>query len=289
MIDINNSQDYDPASFQEFAEERRHAGSYGGLLGQLTLVLEAKMEPTDPVAFMKTHYPHRSLFRFILTHPDLDHMRGLKRLHNEIGFTNFWDVAHTKECPTFRSDADREDWQFYQSTRRGTHGHTVMTCHRGDQRFAFAADEHGNLGGDGIEVLSPTPQLIASCNAACKSNDLSYVLRITHAGQNVLLTGDIEQEAWDDLVSAYGNGLRSSVLAASHHGRDSGYHLGALRHIAPDVILVSVGRAPATDATNKYCAHCASVKSTRRHGNIQLNIHDDGRREWFVDRNWDLP
>jgi phosphoribosyl 1,2-cyclic phosphodiesterase len=89
-------------------------------------------ELTDAIAFLKREYPGRSLFRFILTHPDLDHMSGLKRLHETIGFTNFWDTAHTKPTPSFRSDADREDWEFYQTLRGGAKNYM-----RGDSCFAF--------------------------------------------------------------------------------------------------------------------------------------------------------
>ena len=136
-------------------------------------VQDSKNELTDPIEFLKREYPGKSLSRFILTHPDLDHMRGLKRLHECIGFTNFWDTAHTKPTPSYRSDADREDWEFYQTLRSAS----VRNYTRGDSCFAFGKDENGVPGGDCIEILSPTPTLVKSCNHAGKSNDLSLVLR----------------------------------------------------------------------------------------------------------------
>src|SRR5262249_47338876 len=107
-------------------------------------------------------------------------------------------------------------------------------------------------GGDNIEILSPTPALVSECNTAEKSNDLSIVVRIHHAGQNILLPGDVEESAWDDMVRFYGYRLKSSFLKASHHGRDTGYHLNALRLIDPTMTFVSVGRKPDTDASYKY-------------------------------------
>ena len=104
----------------------RGAGAFGAqpnaLLGAYDSVYadaarDAASELTDPIEFLQKTYPGRSLFRFILTHPDLDHMRGLKRLHDTVGFANFWDTRHTKPDPDFRSDADREDWEFYRSLR----------------------------------------------------------------------------------------------------------------------------------------------------------------------------
>jgi hypothetical protein len=214
MIDINNSQDYDSESFTELVkEERQKADAFrarqagfgslfsqshpiaGGLasnslqgmgvlgaqpnalLGVYDSVYadaarDAASELTDPIEFLQRAYPGKSLFRFILTHPDLDHMRGLKRLYKAVGFTNFWDTKHTKPTPDFRGDADREDWEFYESIRSTAKNYT-----RGDALFAFGRDENGVPGGDNIEILSPTPQLVTSCNYSGKSNDLSIVLR----------------------------------------------------------------------------------------------------------------
>jgi competence protein ComEC len=318
MVDINNSQDYDQDSLTEYLAERRKPqllpGLYGasagnalagvgaggglfgnslfgtlspgvGLLSEFMWMEDAKKEVTDPIRFLQDNYPNRSLFRFILTHPDLDHMRGLKRLYELIGFANFWDVAHTKSTPAFRGDNDREEWAFYQRLRSGSVGLAPKYFHRGDQWYAFACDEQGMLGGDNIQILSPTPALIQSCNAAKKSNDLSYVLRVFHVGRSLLLTGDIEEEAWNNLAWAYGAALKSDFMAASHHGRDSGYHLPCLQLIQPSVIVVSVGRKPSTDASRKYCANCANVHSTRYYGNLELRIFDDGTYRWFAQRN----
>ena len=235
-------------------------------------VQDSKKELTDPIEFLKRKYPGQSLFRFILTHPDLDHMRGLKRLHENIGFTNFWDTAHTKPTPSYRSDADREDWEFYQTLRSAS----VRNYTRGDSCFAFGKDENGLPGGDNIEILSPTPALVRSCNQTGKSNDLSLVLRIRHKAGSVLLSGDAEAEAWDDMKNYYGATLKSDYFKASHHGRDSGYHLEALKLIAPRDTFVSVGRRPDTDASSKYRQQCNKVASTRYYGDMELRFNDDG-------------
>jgi len=124
MVDINTSQEYDPDSFKELlAEEARKqynplAAGFGigggaqsaavnalfgtppgygaGLLGMPTgyfeALAEAKKELADPIAFLRANYPGQRLWRFVLTHPDLDHMRGIKRLYEGIGFDNFWDT-----------------------------------------------------------------------------------------------------------------------------------------------------------------------------------------------------
>lgn len=259
-------------------------GLLGNLSGYAEVFERQKRELTDPIEFMKRVYPNRRLWRYIQSHPDLDHMRGLKKLDEHIGFENFWDTGHTKDTPTFRSNsADKDDWDHYQALRRA--GATKKYT-RGDALFAFGRDENGFPGGDNIEILSPTPELIGQCNTAQKSNDVSLVLRVHHGGRSVLLPGDAESLAWDHMVNFYGTRLKSDFFKASHHGRDTGYHQEALKLIAPELTIVSVGRKPDTDASNKYRQQTNKrVPSTRYHGNIKLEIEDNGVWRWFVDHN----
>lgn len=260
-------------------------GTANALTNYFDAEAQAKREVQDPIAFMQTNYPGQRLWRFVLTHPDLDHMRGIKRLRESIGFDNFWDTAHTKPTPEYRSDNDQVDWEFYQRLRSGGLGMQPRFYTRGDAYFAFAKDENGQPGGDNVEILSPSSDLVKTCNLAQKSNDLSLVLRLWHGGKSVLLPGDAEDAAWKAMAAVYGNRLKSDFLKASHHGRDSGYNLDAVKLIAPVLTFVSVGRKPDTDASSKYRQQCARVASTRYHGNIRLLIFDDGQWKWTVDRN----
>ena len=311
MIDINNSQSFDKESFQELVktrlDEKKRNSSLGGIynalipqsglgvFGELTkqreaeeeIKAEAKIELEDPVAFLQCVYPGQALWRFVMTHPDLDHMRGIKRLYETVGFTNFWDTKNTKPTPNFWGNDDRADWEFYQAIRSGQSGAKLLNYTRGASLYAFGKDENGQPGGDNIEILSPTDELVAACNKARKSNSLSLVLRVSHAGKSILLPGDAEEDAWDIMVARYGQSLKSDFLKAPHHGRDSAYHLKALQLICPKITFVSVGRKPDTDASSKYRQQSGRVASTRYHGNIELRIHDNGSHEWFVQRNSD--
>ena len=307
MIDINNCQDFDAGTFAEELQEERekHRNSLGGLLGigggglgglggggfgilsEYSAVADrAKRELTDPIEFLKKTYPNEKPWRFILTHPDLDHMRGLKTLYENVGFDNFWDTDHTKTKPDFRSDADKEDWNFYQWLRSANGPMKPRMYTRGDSYYAFGKEQNGMPGGDNIEILSPTPELVGEANTAEKSNDLSIVIRVHHARRSILLPGDAEEAAWDEMVRFYGSRLKSSFLKASHHGRDTGYHLNALKLIDPVMTFVSVGRKPDTDASYKYRQQTGrKVPSTRYYGNIELRVHDNDNWDWFVDHN----
>lgn len=127
-----------------------------------------------------------------------------------------------------------------------------MTYLRGATNYLFNREADGSIGGDGIDVLSPTAELVSECNRAGKSNDLSIVLQLHYAGFSMILPGDAEALAWDSLVKAYGSALQCNVLKASHHGRLSGYDLKSLQVIKPWLTVASVGRKPSTDAHARY-------------------------------------
>jgi competence protein ComEC len=92
MVDINTSMDFDKETRSELVQEemRKAYSSGGGILAYASaspfadariandsVSKRAERELTDPIKFLKERYPGRSLFRFVVTHPDLDHMRGI--------------------------------------------------------------------------------------------------------------------------------------------------------------------------------------------------------------------
>jgi beta-lactamase superfamily II metal-dependent hydrolase len=284
MIDINNSQNYDAGSFQQLLAEE--TAGYGLFASKAAIEEAARrkmaQELVDPIAFFKEKFGNRSLHRFILTHPDFDHFRGLRRLFENVQVVNFWDTRNARTCVSFKNDADREDWAFYQALRGGRiQGVTLLKPWRGDSGWAYGqvADR------DDLEILSPTPQLVDWANQAEDWNELSLVVRANYAGTSVLLPGDAEEWAWDELVAAHGKNLKSTVLKASHHGRQSGFHLDAVKLIAPQITIASVGRKPDTDAHSHYCRQCSNVWSTRYYGTLCLEVSPNGQRSWTCERN----
>ena len=55
-----------------------------------------KAYPTNPVEYIKRRRMP-SIFRYIQTHPDMDHMDGLKNLANTISIMNFW-IQRIRRC-----------------------------------------------------------------------------------------------------------------------------------------------------------------------------------------------
>ena len=289
MIDINNGEDLDATSASEIAEETE--SQYDNLMLSFAEALGTKRASilatagydiplVNPIQFLRDHYPNRPIFRYIQSHPDLDHMRGLTALRDAgISIWNVWDTQHEKK-PDFQSDSDKSDWSVYEALQKGTWNGsdpTVLRLNRGSSGQYHNQDGTGNDGGDGIHLLAPTPELTREANESGNPNNLSYVLWLQYQGIKVVLGGDAEEAVWQSVFEKYGANLKCHVLKASHHGRDTGYHQEAVKAMSPDYTIVSVGKKPSTDASNKYRQYSENVWSTRWRGTITLTIAPDGR------------
>lgn len=239
------------------------------------------IELTNPVEYFVKRFPGRSIFRYIQTHPDLDHMRGLVALREHgIRIDNFWDTEHDKIVPKFKNASDRQEWAEYQRLRGSSSSPKTLRHYQSARGSYWNEDSSGGSDHDSIEILSPTPDIARSANEQDKSNNLSYVLHISYAGRTIILGGDAEADVWEQLYQTYGHNLKCDVLKAGHHGRDSGYHANAVKAMNPTYTVVSVGKKPDTDASNKYRQYCNNVRSTRWYGDLTLEINPRGEMRW---------
>lgn len=225
---------------------------------------------TNPIDFLLDQYPGKHIFRFILTHPHMNHMRGLENLNEKnISIVNFWDTDHDY-VPSSSSREDILTWNEYIRIRESQNSPKTLRLYRGAVNFCY------DTNGDCIEILHPSEQTHQVILESGNVNNLSYVLRINLGGIKIILGGDAERSIWDDIVKKYGEDLKCDILKASHHGRDSGYHQKAVELMSPEYTIVSVGKKPETDASDKYRQYSRNVWSTRWKGNISLFVDDDG-------------
>jgi beta-lactamase superfamily II metal-dependent hydrolase len=225
-----------------------------------------------------------TVFRYIQTHPDMDHMSGIHRFFTQenVGLINMWDVHNSKTLDPdgFPARFDPADWETYQAMRAGKKGDgsdlKVLNPLAGESRDFWNEDS--------ISVLAPTADLIEYADSSENWNNLSFVLSVSHAGRSIILPGDAEKPVWDKIVADNPEGLPCDILKASHHGRESGYSETATDLMEPDYVICSVGKKPSTDASDEYASHGAEVKSTRYHGTITVTIDDEGAVS-ITDRN----
>lgn len=288
LIDINNSKVVDKKTEEELASTSSTYSLFESL-GYQGLELLAKsvtdfVAPVDPIEYIYENLgDSRNIFRFILTHPDMDHMSGLYKLKDEnISIMNFWDTDNKKDVKESEvsSRFDYRDWETYQELRESEEGPKVLKILKGEQRDFFNEDC--------ISILSPTEDIINSANEKENWNLLSYILLIEYAGHKIVLGGDADAEVWDNLVESDEDILENiSILKAPHHGRDSGYSQKAVKIMSPDWTICSVGKKPAQDSSNKYRHYTnEKVLSTRFRGNIVAEISSNGDLKMYCEDNY---
>ena len=119
-----------------------------------------------------------TIFRFILTHPDMDHMDGIKDLFSSFDIINFWDTENTKVMGENVSWGryKKEDWDFYQKIRNLEESPKVLHLYAGSHAKYYNQDENGESGADGLYLLAPTSELVEEANRTEEYNDCSYVI-----------------------------------------------------------------------------------------------------------------
>jgi len=226
----------------------------------------------DPIVFLNNKYPNSSIFRFILTHPDMDHMSGLDELNRKRTITNFWDTDNDKEIDSNSfnsSNYDKKDWETYQKLRASKSNPTVLFNHQETEPSSYWQE-------DKIKILGPSKSMIDLAKETEEYNHCSYVLKIEHEGIKIILGGDATKESWKDILDFHGkNELKADVFLAPHHGSPSNINEEVFQHINPDYVIVSDDRGHSYDYQYYNSLAKKQVYSTKHFGNITLEISAD--------------
>lgn len=164
-----------------------------------------------------------SPFRFILTHPDCDHLDGFDALCSEFGMTNFWDNGLRKKKPDFDgSHYKEEDWDRYEDVRDKKQAGLTVVSHLAGSKFPFANQGDPEARGDCLDIVAPDAALVKEANESEDPNDGSYVIVYRSEGGKIVFGGDGHDSTWDYVVANHSALVTNcSVLIAPHHGRDS--------------------------------------------------------------------
>lgn len=197
-------------------------------------------KPTNPIEYLQNSLNVSHLFRFILTHPDMDHMDGFNQLADCISISNFWDSGARKEKPYFSgSPYKEEDWDRYVKFRDGNENGVTTVSHLAGSRFEYAnKNEDGTSGGDGLYILAPDKNLVDEANENEDFNDCSYVILYRSSGGNIIIAGDAHDKTWDFILENYKEDIKNcKFLLAPHHGRKSGRNYSFLDVMQPKLTL----------------------------------------------------
>ncbi len=190
---------------------------------------------------LKKRRAAKTIARFISTHPDDDHVRGLEYLERTVGIENFYCV---KNAAT--KDDETDSFNKYCELRDSQKAFYIFKgCTR-----KWMNQEGDGRGQSGIEILWPDTNnaefisALESAEAGLSPNNISPVVKYSlKDGASVLWMGDLETE----FMEAIEEDLELSpidILFAPHHGRDSGrIPASMLETMSPKVIVVGEARS----------------------------------------------
>jgi len=224
------------------------------------------------------------VFRFILTHPDMDHMDGFNRLLDEIGLNNFWDSGARRDKPSFNNSSQyiEEDWDRYVKVRDGREaGVTVVSPLAGD-KFSFANKDENNGTGDALYILAPTKELLEDPDLEDDVNEGSYVILYQSAGGKILLCGDAHDAAFEHIATTYAADVAgTAVMLAPHHGRDSGRSYEFLDLVKPKLTIIGCAPSQHIDYA-QWSRRGLDILTSNQAGNIVLDI-ESGHIDVYIE------
>lgn len=233
-----------------------------------------KAYPVNPISYLKSRGVD-SVFRFIVTHPDMDHLDGIEAFFAAFSPLNFWDTDNNAEKEFKVEKRYREDdWEFYKALRdenpqTNPKRLTNYSGHKGDYW-----NTNGDKSGDGLHILAPTKTLVNDANECGDHNDCSYVLLYKTGRFRIVFGGDSHDKTWEHILEEHAADVKDvDLLIAPHHGRDSDRDYKFLDVLKPKLTFFGNARSQhlAYDAWNN---RDLPFVTNNQAGSIIANIAD---------------
>jgi beta-lactamase superfamily II metal-dependent hydrolase len=172
-------------------------------------------DAVDLVA-QKLPFYDQSIDVVIITHPHSDHLNGLATL------LDYVDVGLVLESGSDYETGVVRDF----SLALDEHGVERMYARRGTVvRLSKDSD---------VLVLFPDRDV-----SSLDPDDASVWVKVIHQNNSFLFTGDSSVQIEEYMVDLDGDGLKSNVFQAGHHGSKTSNSLDLLETVRPDYVVVS--------------------------------------------------
>jgi len=246
---------------------------------KISLALEAlsignfhqKENAENPICYLND-LEKETITRFILTHPDMDHMDGLNHLFRKFKFREFLNVKNNKTIQSFSEygQYDKKDWEIYKSLQ-GTFR---------EKNFYSGDNVEGNL-----IVLSPTKEIVRDAMIKKDFNTSSYVLLWQVGKYKIILAGDSDDVAWNHILLTHKQLVSNiDILLAPHHGRDSDRNYDFLDILKPKYTFIGNAKSEHLEY-NQYKKYGQTITNNQA-GNIVVQLEDDGLNILVTNKNF---
>ena len=220
----------------------------------------------NPINYLKQLTSTREIFRYIQTHPVMDHLDGFYDLIQGFQIINFWDTPNTKKKPDEFSNGFREsDWNSYKTSSKGKelyYGRSTETVVSNSGSYIYS-----------IYPIAPTQEFINSGNGAEDWNSLSYIVLLVYEGFKILLGGDATTAVWEDIQKWITYNIEAkkllsdiTIFKASHHARKSGYCGSDLLKIMNPQAIISDDSVPIEESSHQNYEYFMTNRSPK--GNV---------------------
>jgi len=209
----------------------------------------------------------RRIDMLMISHADLDHYVGVLDVIDGV------EVGRVLVSPDVMRDASLKP--------EGATAFLVAGLReRGFEPEPIERGWRAALGGAELEVLWPAEGFVSELN-----NNNALVLRVDVANRAVLLNGDIQGDAIDQLLQGRA-GLKADVTDLPHHGSFIKQSPDWLSAVSPVLVLQSAGpRRPEQDRWAPLLERPGVTRlRTSERGMVELQIEHDGAIEWSAHR-----
>lgn len=211
--------------------------------------------------------------KFICSHRDADHMRGVKRVHEE------YPIGEIRDPGVPGTTTDSVEYEEYMNLRREVGGRVIK------------ARTYYDIGQVRVRFMNSADDDLTDVN------DQSIVLKVEFGGSSVMFAGDTSSRPWKENILPYysDNSLRTNILLGAHHGSlaffddpadEKYYYTAHIRKIKPEMTIISVGPnvhgLPDDKAMELYEKYSSGsdkgnkVYTTEKQGNLKLTLKTEG-------------
>ncbi|MBW2615052.1 MAG: DNA internalization-related competence protein ComEC/Rec2 [Deltaproteobacteria bacterium] len=172
------------------------------------------------------HSKIKKIDYLVLSHPQSDHMNGLRFIAKEFQPKEFWYNGDDVKTASFKELM------------------AIIESKKIKRLLPVDLVEGRKINEAKIDYLYPPPvrkKLNLFYNGT-RLNNNSLVLKISFNGKSFLFPGDLEREGEALLVSSKQNALKSDVLLSPHHGSRSSSTREFLRMVKPGICVISSGQ-----------------------------------------------
>ena len=221
---------------------------------------------SERIEELKLKSQYKGITRFVSTHPDQDHFGGIELLDEKMPIANFYVVKNKAT-----KSEETESFKHYCKLRDDSAKAFYVSkgCTR---KWMNQTDEV--RGSSGINILWPDinnsdfKDALEACSEGGSPNNISTVVRYAlEGGASVMWLGDLETEFMEKITDHIVL-EKTTIVFASHHGRDSGKIPDSwLEKLDPQIIVI--GEAPSRHL-NYYTGYKTITQN--RAGDITMEL-----------------